>query len=582
MRKNLQLGLFYITTALISSILLHCIINNCSVAANVLSYAPVVDSSLICFPSEHDIVINEIMADPTPVVGLPDVEYVELYNRSQMSLSMKGCTIMINKTKKPLPDFVMSPNSYVVMCKPKDTTSLSPFAKVLGVAGFPALTNGGTVIELINREGETVDNVLFSDDWHDSSDKKKGGWSLERIDFNRFCSQNKNWASSIDNSGGSPGYVNSMYYNNIDDDKPYISGYKIVSNRVIELHFSEDVFSFSKISLSGNMAVDSVVIADSLMSVYLANCLANNNLYSIVVECVIDGCGNVASRLSVELSIDLPQKGDLYISEILFNPRDDGSDFVELYNAGNNPVNLYSLWLATRDNSFSIKSLCRISNEKKLLPSKSYLLITTDMDNVSNNYIVPKDVFFVEISKIPAFANEKGTVVVVNDSMAVIDEMAYSEAMHDVFIADVDGVSLERISFDQVSGLETNWHSAASSVGYATPGYANSQAETASVPVNQISFLSDVVSPNGDGYNDALEVTVETDIAGYKANISIFDSRGSRVSNPVIGETLGRVWQYDFTADKLPQRSGTYILFVEMLHSNGYKKILKKAFHITM
>jgi len=38
-----------------------------------------------------------------------------------------------------------------------------------------------------------------------------------------------------------------------------------------------------------------------------------------------------------------------------------------------------------------------------------------------------------------------------------------------------DGVALERINPDVSSNDENNWHSAAESVGFGTPGYKNSQ-----------------------------------------------------------------------------------------------------------
>ena len=45
--------------------------------------------------------------------------------------------------------------------------------------------------------------------------------------------------------------------------------------------------------------------------------------------------------------------------------------------------------------------------------------------------------------------------------------------MHSVFIKDEEGVSLERITNSASDGSQ-NWKSASASVGFATPGYINS------------------------------------------------------------------------------------------------------------
>ena len=41
-------------------------------------------------PGAHDVVITEIMADPTPSAGLPLVEYIEIRNTSGRSLQLSG------------------------------------------------------------------------------------------------------------------------------------------------------------------------------------------------------------------------------------------------------------------------------------------------------------------------------------------------------------------------------------------------------------------------------------------------------------------------------------------------------------
>ena len=60
----------------------------------------------------------------------------------------------------------------------------------------------------------------------------------------------------------------------------------------------------------------------------------------------------------------------------------------------------------------------------------------------------------------------------------MVDEVKYKDDWHFKLIDDAEGVSLERIDPDGTSQDETNWHSAASTAGYGTPTYKNSQYQT--------------------------------------------------------------------------------------------------------
>ncbi|PXX91173.1 hypothetical protein DF185_23270, partial [Marinifilum breve] len=44
---------------------------------------------------EHDVVINEIMADESPTQGLPEYEYIELYNTKNYPISVEGWKLQI-------------------------------------------------------------------------------------------------------------------------------------------------------------------------------------------------------------------------------------------------------------------------------------------------------------------------------------------------------------------------------------------------------------------------------------------------------------------------------------------------------
>jgi len=72
----------------------------------------------------RDVVINEIFADPTPQVGLPSVEFVELYNASNKTFDLSGWEIFNDGTSKTFPSLILYPNEYLILSD-DDTSYLS-------------------------------------------------------------------------------------------------------------------------------------------------------------------------------------------------------------------------------------------------------------------------------------------------------------------------------------------------------------------------------------------------------------------------------------------------------------------------
>lgn len=61
-------------------------------------------SFFVAFADWNDVVFSEIMADPEPKAGLPNCEYIELYNRSPYPWNIGGWTLQYGNTRKILPD----------------------------------------------------------------------------------------------------------------------------------------------------------------------------------------------------------------------------------------------------------------------------------------------------------------------------------------------------------------------------------------------------------------------------------------------------------------------------------------------
>ncbi len=103
------------------------------------------------------------------------------------------------------------------------------------------------------------------------------------------------------------------------------------------------------------------------------------------------------------------------------------------------------------------------------------VVVTEDADNLSLNYLVEKAESVLTPASLPSFPDEEGFVLLLNQQGAVVDEVNYSDDWHFKLIDNAEGVSLERVDSDGPSQEAANWHSAASTAGYGTPGYKNSQ-----------------------------------------------------------------------------------------------------------
>ena len=163
----------------------------------------------------RDVVFNEILADPSPVVGLPEVEFVELYNTTSEAFNLANWEFINSTTVKTLPSYILAPNEYVIIT---DANNTSFFTNAIGIVSFSALTNNSDSLTLLDDSGVLIDYVAYNSDWFDTPEKLDGGWTLELVNPNLYCQSSANWMESSNPLGGTPNAQNSVYNTSPDTE----------------------------------------------------------------------------------------------------------------------------------------------------------------------------------------------------------------------------------------------------------------------------------------------------------------------------------------------------------------------------
>ncbi len=535
----------------------------------------------------YDIVINEIMADPTPVVALPAYEYLELFNTTHIPISLSGYKIAFGNSIKPLPDVAIQPLGYLILAPMGSSSLFSQYGAVAEISGF-SLTNTGQIIALLDSSQRIISFVNYSDKWYRNTVKDDGGWALERIDASNACGEINNWKVSIDASGGTPGRANSVAGNNPDVSPPVLI--RASANRydlnTVKIYFNETLDSI-KMKAATNYHVDNglgnpylVKLSypdNSMVTLSFSAALQAKTIYTLnITDSILDCAGNkLPAFSSARLAIpELPDSGDLVINEVLSNPKDDGVDFVEIYNRSEKILDYKDLMLGS-ENDFYI-----IADNNFLSFPGDYTLLSSDADMVKSQYYTSNPYGFITMESFPGLLNDEGSVILKTNSDTIVDFMVYTADMHFPLLATTDGVSLERIDYNRPASDITNWHSAAETVGYATPAYKNSQFMKGEAEDGMLTLSPEIFSPDQDGYNDVLNIICKTDGPGKVVNIVIYDSKGRLVKTLVKSSYISgeNTYTWDGTKDNNQKANiGIYIVYAELFDAAGKVKHYKKT-----
>jgi len=547
----------------------------------------------VCLLSQnrYDIVINEIMADPSPQVGLPNNEWIELKNTTAAPVNLQNWRFGdASGQSGPMPNFTLQPDSFVIVCTGSAVAALSAFGTTISVTSFPSLDNDGDQLFIKAANGTIIHAIAYTAGWYQNDLKKEGGWTLEMIDTKNPCTGMNNWKASTSATGGTPGKKNSVEALNNDATAPQLKRAYTTDNVTIILVYDEPVDSLSGATISsysidgGLTLVSAASIAPLFNQVQLkaATPLQANTVYNITANNIKDCKGNMIGNAN-NVRVGLPEEaapGEFIINEILFNPRSNAFDYVEFYNNSNKIFDASKLYIANRNSSGVISSIKVLSTVPFYIFPGDYIVETEDADNLSLQYLVKNPDHVLLISSPPSFPDDEGTVIALNFQGNVVDEVKYKDDWHFKLIDNAEGVALERIDPAGVSQDAANWTSAASTSGYGTPTYKNSQYKLLSSINAVIAVTPKVFSPDNDGRDDIATIQYKVAEPGYIANITIFDASGRPVRNLVRNGTLGLegYWNWDGLDDKgLKLPIGTYIVFTEIFNLQGKKEKFKNA-----
>jgi hypothetical protein len=314
----------------------------------------------------------------------------------------------------------------------------------------------------------------------------------------------------------------------------------------------------------------------------LAAPLNKQTVYELKVNNVKDCAGNSINQLNTAKA-GLPVMADslaIVINEILFNPKPDGFDYLELYNRSNRTIDLKQLYVATRNATGQLTAITPVSTTSWLFFPGEYRALTENSLWLQQQYLIKDPSLIVALPALPSMPDDKGIIVLMNAQGNIIDELHYDHSWHFGLISDAEGVALERHNYNEPTQQQSNWSSAASTAGFGTPGYPNSQLMADVGAQGQVSVTPAVFSPDNDGFNDFATIDFQLPEPGYVANIRIFDANGHIVRRLAQNATLSASGRFrwdglDDNLNKLPV--GIYVVLTEFFNGQGKTKKFKQA-----
>ena len=521
---------------------------------------------------QPQMIINEIFFAPED----SELEFIELLNISRQPQDLCAFSFSDNRDViSPIcnESLIILPETYAVLAK--NGGFLSTFftgRSFTTPPSWPALNNSGDAVRLY-RGSDLIDEVEYASSWGER------GYSIERVDPAGPSWASFNWQPSKSPFKATPGERNSVYAP--DQSPPGIRIAEKERHAEVYIVFDEPIdtsfIAVDQFRIRQDRPQHVEVLSDTTVRIYFAREPTGEFL---VTRDLKDFTNNRSPTQSTPLAF-IPQRGDVLVNEILYEPLSDDFDaranqpeYVELFNASDRPVSLRHIRLAGPENEEGEADSLTASALYPIVSPQQFALFYARAPSLEINQAFPSMLYSAASTELlPVTASSLGLLntgdtirIIVSDS--TIDEVLFDPSWHYPDLISTRGISLERRSTQSRSTDPSNWSSSVHPEG-GTPGYPNSihVEKSNSPPSMSIELAPTPFTPNGDGIDDVLSITIQPSTYPQSLRIRIFDSRGRLVRDLVPAGLVGQesVYIWDGTSNEqefLP--TGIYIVFIEL------------------
>lgn len=430
------------------------------------------------------IIVNEIMYAPSGA----EPEWVELMNTRNEPVNIRNWLISDNNiTAKRIisaGDVVIPAGGFVVLTR--DSIALADVhpaipSRVISITGFPSLNNSGDAVIIYDQRSATIDSLSYLPSWGGSS-----GSSLERIDHLSPSVLQSNWGTSRDPVRGTPGRRNSIARRTHDlalDSIRIMTPHPLAhapfpvelryknKGREVSGEFTIQLFrdaNGDSIPQASELVASSVVatplqpLDSALATVDVAGIPPGTHLLIVRLRYIPDE--DTANNLRHARIVTGYQSGVVRINEIMYAPPTGMPEWIELYNAYHDSVDV-SRWLV---GNRSVTSRYELPSARAVIPPDSFLVITKDTALFKLAFSQVNNV--LQVAALPTFlwSNNGDAVVLMDNRRLVMDSVYYLPQW-----GGSSGRSLERVDPLGDPHDSTNWLSSTDTLG-ATPGRRNS------------------------------------------------------------------------------------------------------------